>query len=288
MRKCVTCGILNTKRKFIDVQCEDCYGVHPVSFTIPEKVKNGIVRESFVDTVINEEIVIADLARLTALNKKWKSEYNTLSSARSKNVKRTKRPTPMCGCGAVISHNNEFGKCPHCLRKEMRAFGLCCHCKLPETEENPFTKQGRRVHVACVGAKPKKICNVCKEGDSKANPLRVNKKGNKIALHVGCTRRLTLEEKYLLLPEEKICNVCGENKPISAYYFNKSGSYGHCKECHYKKARAWQTANREHYLKYLSNYHKDYIKKLKETGKTKLHDNRPLLFMNLVSDKNAE
>lgn len=49
------------------------------------------------------------------------------------------------------------------------------------------------------------------------------------------------------LIDEKVCNQCGETKPLSAYYPHKDcvgGVQGTCKECRRSQNKQWQAANR--------------------------------------------
>jgi len=61
----------------------------------------------------------------------------------------------------------------------------------------------------------------------------------------------------------KHCSKCGEEKPLTEYWkqkSNKDGLYTYCRTCAYKQSRSWNSKNREAMLA----YHVEYRKKNKE------------------------
>ena len=50
------------------------------------------------------------------------------------------------------------------------------------------------------------------------------------------------------MSETKRCTVCGEEKPLSAFYRNRAsrdGRQSHCRVCHRERCRAWHATHRE-------------------------------------------
>ena len=69
----------------------------------------------------------------------------------------------------------------------------------------------------------------------------------------------------------KRCPVCGEYKPYSEYYKDKSrldGLYNHCKTCQKAYSRAWTSSH--------MTLHREYIKKYQENNKEKVAEARKL------------
>jgi len=63
----------------------------------------------------------------------------------------------------------------------------------------------------------------------------------------------------------KCCGKCGENKPLTEYYkqkSNKDGLYTYCKSCKYNQQREWFNKNREENLEYHARYRQENKEKI--------------------------
>jgi hypothetical protein len=67
----------------------------------------------------------------------------------------------------------------------------------------------------------------------------------------------------------KICNICGDNKPVKEYYKYKNGIRGHCKKCNYEMCKESRdkrdkSIEKKYYKKYWSKQ-ENKIKKYKSS-----------------------
>jgi len=63
----------------------------------------------------------------------------------------------------------------------------------------------------------------------------------------------------------KQCSKCGEEKPLTEYYkqkSNKDGLYTYCKSCKYNQQRQWFNKNREENLEYHVRYRQENKEKM--------------------------
>jgi phage FluMu protein Com len=80
----------------------------------------------------------------------------------------------------------------------------------------------------------------------------------------------------------KRCPVCGEYKPYSEYYKDKSrldGLYNHCKTCQKVYARAWTSTHMDKHSKYVKRWADEHKDKVREAGRKymkKRYNNDPV------------